>query len=54
MVIVAHLANVLGDIRHAGTDGLCRQVARLDPEIKEQANPGGTDSREQGMDMIGF
>ena len=49
MVIVAHLANVLGDIRHAGTDGLCRQVARLDPEIKEQANPGGTDSREQGI-----
>mgnify|MGYP000267263166 FL=1 len=47
MVIVAHLANVLGDIRHAGNDGLCRQVARLDPEIKEQANPGGTDSREQ-------
>ena len=49
MVIVAHLANVLGDIRHAGTDGLCRQVARLDPEIQEQADPSGTDSREQGI-----
>lgn len=49
MIIVAHLANVLGDIRHAGADGFRRQVARLDPEIQEQADPGGTDGREQGI-----